>query len=147
MNCLPRLPRMSQRRREAQRLRILALVKGGMSYDYIAEREDVPRPEIRRIVLESVDLDPEAFEIDTGLVYAALLEPALALATDEIARGNLAGIDKLLKLLNLLDKVGPEPAAFEDALQARLRRRHAVDRAPTQTKEKINKGTSRPVTH
>jgi hypothetical protein len=140
---------MTERRREAQRLRILTLVKGGMSYDFIATQEDIPRPRVRQIVIEAVQRDPDALDIDSHVIHAALLAPALKLAEDEIERGNLAAIDKLIRVMDLMHKLNPHPQEPVSGAFAHEIKGGALtiplDRSPG--KGKTRKSPSEPSTH
>ncbi len=99
-------PRRSAREREIRRVRILEMVQGGFSYAAIAKRERLSRERVRQIILKSLQHDAAA-PVDHALVQMARLEPALRLAADRVAAGDLKAIGPLLKVLERLDKYGP----------------------------------------
>ncbi len=90
--------------REHRRVRILALVQAGWSYAAIAREEALSRERVRQIVAQAL----EAGEGETKLVHAqvqiARLEPALRLAARGGADGELSATDRLLRVLDRLDK-------------------------------------------
>ena len=90
--------------REFRRIRILAMVQAGWSYAAIGREEGISRERVRQIVAQAF----EAGESETKLVHArvqiARLEPALRLAARSVADGDLAAIDRLLRVLDRLDR-------------------------------------------
>ncbi len=96
--------RPSARDREHRRVRILALVQAGWSYAAIAREEALSRERVRQIVAQAL----EAGEGETKLVHAqvqiARLEPALRLAARGVADGDLRAVDRLLRVLDRLDR-------------------------------------------
>jgi len=76
----------------------------GWSYEAIAQDERLSRERIRQIVAET----PALREIDAVRDHArsqiARLDPALRLAGEKVAAGDLRAIDRLLKGLARLDK-------------------------------------------
>ena len=96
--------RRAARDREFRRLRILAMVQAGWSYAAIGREEAISRERVRQIVAQAL----EAGDNETKLVHArvqiARLEPALRLAARSVADGDLAAIDRLLRVLDRLDR-------------------------------------------
>ncbi len=96
--------RRATRKREFRRIRILAMVQAGWSYAAIGREEAISRERVRQIVAQAL----EAGESETKLVHArvqlARLEPALRLAARSVADGDLAAIDRLLRVLDRLDR-------------------------------------------
>ncbi len=100
----PDARRRATREREFRRIRILAMVQAGWSYAAIGREEAISRERVRQIVAQAF----EAGESETKLVHArvqiARLEPALRLAAGAVAEGDLAAIDRLLRVLDRLDR-------------------------------------------
>jgi DNA invertase Pin-like site-specific DNA recombinase len=115
-------PRRSARERELRRGRILERVQGGFSYAEIARQEGLSRERVRQIIAKSLQHDGGT-PVDHALVQLARLEPALRLAADRVAAGDVKAIDRLLKVLERLDKYGPRvqvDAETSAELHARL---------------------------
>jgi hypothetical protein len=99
-----RRPRVTAQDREIRRLRIFALRQVGRSYDEIARQENLTSERIRQIVVDTLErrlLDPVR---DHARLQIARLDPALRLAAEKVATGDLRGVDRLIKLLDRLDK-------------------------------------------
>ena len=100
--CLTR-PYGNAATREARRLRVLGMIRGGARYDEIAAAEGISRERVRQIVIRSLERDD--FDKDEHRrVQAARLEPALKLALDAIAEGRIEAIDRLIRVLAAQDK-------------------------------------------
>ena len=118
--------RRAARQREFRRLRILAMVQTGWSYAAIGREEAISRERVRQIVARAF----EASESETKLVHArvqiARLEPALRLAARSVADGELAAIDRLLRVLDRLDRldryfdVDVADAAYDEGAREKL---------------------------
>jgi hypothetical protein len=96
-------PRRTARDREARRIRIMALVQSGYSYEAIAREENLTRERIRQIVARSLE-DERGSRIDGTRVQIARLEPAFRLAARGVANGELDAIQPMLRILAQLDK-------------------------------------------
>jgi hypothetical protein len=109
--------------REARRVRILALVQAGWTYAGIAREERLSRERVRQIVAQALGEGAGESKLDHAQVQIARLEPALRLAARGVADGDLRAIDRLLKVLERLDKysavAGPE-APYDDNARERL---------------------------
>ena len=96
--------RRAARDREFRRIRILAMAPAGWSYAAIGREEAISRERVRQIVASAF----AAGDSETKLVHAraqiARLEPALRLAVRSVADGELSAIDRLLRVLDRLDK-------------------------------------------
>jgi hypothetical protein len=109
-----------------RRARIFLRMQEGWPYEAIAAEEDLTRERVRQIVRESLE-EREA--------EAARLDPALRLAAEKVAAGDLKAIDRLIRVLNQLDKYNKTaPGGFfnregdeEDAREAILRKLSEVD--------------------
>jgi len=100
---LPSPRRASARERDNRRIRILAMVQDGCSNAEIARQEGLSRERVRQIVAEAVDTGGAA-KLVHARVQVARLEPALRLAARSVAGGDLGAIDRLLRVLDRLDK-------------------------------------------
>jgi hypothetical protein len=98
--------RRTAREREERRIRIMAMVRSGYSYEEIARDERVSRERIRQIVTQSLKTDDWADRVDQARLQMARLEPALRLAARGVDNGKLSAISALLKVLDRLDKYG-----------------------------------------
>ena len=115
--------------RAARRMRILARLEEGLSYDRIAFAEGVTRERIRQIAVELAEereVDPPREHM---ILQAARLDGALQLAAERVAHGELRAIEPLLKILDRLDQYQRAAAAFgvdkekekdENSFQAKL---------------------------
>jgi hypothetical protein len=113
----------SPRDRDLRRVRILALVQAGWSYAAIAREEALSRERVRQIVAQAL----AAGEGETKLVHAqapiARLEPALRLAARGVADGDLRAIDRLLRVLDRLDRYSAVEGAasnYDEGARERL---------------------------
>jgi hypothetical protein len=107
------------RDRETRRVRILALVQAGWSYADIGREERLSRERVRQIVAQALNDGAADGNLDHARVQIARLEPALRLAARGVADGDLSAIDRLLRVLERLDKysavAGVEDARYEGA--------------------------------
>ena len=103
----PGRPRRTARDREARRIRILGMFQGGLPYDVIARHENLSRERVRQIVAKSLEENGRS-RLDHSLVQLARLEPALQLAARRVAEGDMKGIDRLVRVLDRLDRYGPK---------------------------------------
>jgi hypothetical protein len=90
--------------REVRRYRIMERLECGWSYERIARTEDLTPRRIRQIVAEALalrEVDPAGEHIR---VQTARLEAALRLAAERVEEGQLAAIDRLLRVLVQLDR-------------------------------------------
>jgi hypothetical protein len=100
----PARPRITAADRERRRVRIFARLQEGWSYEALAEAETLSRERVRQIVKASLDrreVDPNA---DFVRLQMARLDPALRLASEKVAGGDLKAIDRLLRVLDRMDK-------------------------------------------
>lgn len=93
--------------REVRRMRIMNLVRGGLSYDAIARSEQLTRERVRQIIVRSLEDDRENLHLDTRLLNAARLQPALQLTARAIAEGRLEAVNPLIKVIDRLDRYAP----------------------------------------
>lgn len=90
--------------RDLRGLRILAAVQAGLSYAAIGRTEGLSRERVRQIVAKALEAGGGETRLDHARVQIARLEPALRLAAQNVADGELAAIDRLLRVLDRLDK-------------------------------------------
>ncbi len=116
-------PTRPARDRDLRRLRILAQVQAGWSYAAIGREEGLSRERVRQIVAQALSEEGAATKLDHARVQMARLEPALRLAAQTVADGDLAGIDRLLRVLDRLDKyssVEDASGAYDENARERL---------------------------
>jgi uncharacterized protein YdbL (DUF1318 family) len=106
-----------------RRRRIFVQLREGFTYDEIAAEEGVSPSRIRQIV--SQQLQQRA--VDSGAEHAKLqldrLAPALQLAAEAIAAGDIAAITPYLKALDRLDRyqvVASANQAYDDEARKKL---------------------------
>ena len=85
-------------------MRIMVSVRAGASYETIARDENLSRERIRQIVALSLKAENAANPVDHNRLQIARLEPALRLSAQAVAGGDLSAIDRLLRVLDRLDK-------------------------------------------
>ena len=90
--------------RDLRRLRILASLQAGLSYAAIGRAEGLSRERVRQIVAKALDEGGSGTKLDHARVQIARLEPALRLSAQAVADGDLAAIDRLLRVLDRLDR-------------------------------------------
>ena len=111
------------REREERRIRILSMLRSGLSYEAIAREHELTSKRIRQIVAASLQTANSTTRIDQMRVQAARLESALRIATRDVEAGKLSAIGPLVKALDRLDKyfaVADAPGRYEGASRARL---------------------------
>jgi hypothetical protein len=116
--------------REERRIRIMGMVRAGLSYEAIAREVDLSRERIRQIVTQSLHAEDGATRVDANRLQMARLEPALRLAARGIENGKLQAIGALLKVLERLDKygavVGMDASETEGSRERLLKKLDAV---------------------
>jgi hypothetical protein len=101
---LPALATSRAASRDLRRLRILASLQAGLSYAAIGRAEGLSRERVRQIVAKALDEEGTGTKLDHARVQIARLEPALRLAAGAVADGDLSAIDRLLRVLDRLDR-------------------------------------------
>ncbi len=110
----PARPRATAADRARRRLRIYARLQEGWSHEAIAAEEKLSRERIRQIVKETLDkreIDPDT---DYVRLQMARLDPALRLAAEKVSSGELFAIDRLLRVLDRMDKYHSAAASAEE---------------------------------
>ena len=113
----PPKPRVTARDRELRRLRILARLQEGWSYEAIASEAGLSRERIRQIVEETIEQREVNRSCDHVRLQMMRLDPALRLAAEQVAAGDLRAVDRLLRVMERLDKYQTMAAAalrFDD---------------------------------
>src|ERR1700729_3573635 len=107
----------------ARRKRIFARLREGSSYDEIAAEESLTATRIRQIVSEVL----QKRAVDSGADHAKLqldrLAPAIQLAAESIAGGELSAITPYLKALDRLDRyqtVASANQVYDDEARKKL---------------------------
>jgi hypothetical protein len=107
--------RLTAQDRADRRMRIFARLQEGWSYEAIAQAENLTRERIRQIVAETLNkraIDPSR---DHTRLQIARLDPALRLAAQQVAAGELRAVDRLIRVLDRLDKYQGAGAMAGDA--------------------------------
>jgi hypothetical protein len=115
--------RRTAHEREERRIRILAMLRSGFSYEAIAQEHQLTTTRIRQIVAASLQTANSTMRVDQMRVQAARLESALRIATRGVESGKLSAIGPLLKVLDRLDKcfaVAEAPRLYDGAARERL---------------------------
>jgi DNA-binding CsgD family transcriptional regulator len=106
-----------------RRKRIFAWLRDGLSYDEIAAEESLSATRIRQIVSEVL----QKRAVDSGADHAKLqldrLAPALQLAAEAIAAGDISAITPYLKALDRLDRyqtVASANQVYDDEARKKL---------------------------
>jgi DNA-binding CsgD family transcriptional regulator len=106
-----------------RRKRIFARLRDGLSYDEIAAEESLSATRIRQIVSEVL----QKRGVDSGADHAKLqldrLAPALQLAAEAIAAGDISAITPYLKALDRLDRyqtVASANQVYDDEARKKL---------------------------
>jgi hypothetical protein len=114
----PPRPRVTAADRAQRRLRIYARLQEGWSHEAIAAEERLSRERVRQIAKEILDrreVDPDA---DYLRLQMARLDPALRLAGEKVAAGEVTAIDRLLRVLDRMDKYHGAAAAADAEIEA-----------------------------
>ena len=123
----PPADRRPAKDREYRRLRILAMVQAGWSYAAIGKEEGISRERVRQIVAQALEAGAGESKLVHARVQIARLEPALRLAAQTVADGDLAAIDRLLRVLDR--PTGSARAATRRARRTRQRPRPPLTRS------------------
>ena len=107
-------PRFTAKDRDDRRMRIFARLQEGWSYEAIAAREGLTRERIRQIAAETLAGRSVDASRDHLRLQIARLDPALRLAAEQVAAGDLRAVDRLLRVLDRLDKYQGAAAAMGD---------------------------------
>jgi hypothetical protein len=115
--------RLTAHGRVLRRGRIFARLREGWAYDEIASQERLTAERVRQIVRQAL----EKRIIDEGAEHAKLqlarLQPAMRLAGEAIAEGDVTAIAPLMKVLDRLDRYQRAAKAvqvYDDEARARL---------------------------
>ena len=147
-------PKIHRKRATAEQMavrkvRVGQWLQSGLSYDDIAGLEGISRKQVRRIVVEALKARQEDMPADRRLLDEFMLAPALRLAAKAINEGKLEGIDRLVKVIDRLEKfrpATPRRPCDENARQKLLAKRNrAYDRMAGRRAEDAEKAPELPV--
>ena len=111
------------RERQAVRShRVLNWLRAGLSYQEIADHEQISRSWVRRLVARALKQRDEDRMPDPHIMAEMQLQPALRLAGKAIIEGKLEGIDRLVKVIDRLQRYGRplQKPVYDDDARARL---------------------------
>ena len=121
--------RVTAQDRARRRVRIFARMQQGCSYETIAQDENLSRERVRQIVKETLDerkVDPTT---DHTRLQLARLDPALKVVAEKVAEGDLKAVDRLLRILDKMDKyqssivVEDNPEESEEDMREKILRK------------------------
>ena len=99
------------------------VLEARLSFAAIGRAEGLSRERVRQIVAKALDERGAGTKLDHARVQIARLEPALQLAAGAVAEGDLAAIDRLLRVLDRLDRYSAVEGAadsYHEGGRARL---------------------------
>jgi hypothetical protein len=122
MSTNPPRKRASAPQMKIRRIRIMGWLQAGMSYDEIAGHEDLSRERVRQIVVEALKQADEDRSLDRRALNEVRLAPALRLAAKAVFEGKLEGVDRLIKVIDRLEKLQGKapPRVYDEGSRARL---------------------------
>jgi len=107
-----RRPRLTAHELTMRRDRVFARMLEGQRYPEIAMAEAITLRQVREIIKEALNQENVDPKRDFALVQIARLEGALRLIEKKIAEGELAAVDRLVKVLAQLDRYHAQPMRF-----------------------------------
>jgi Homeodomain-like domain len=122
MNSTPRDARAARERQTVRSYRVMNWLRAGFSYEEIAEHERISRSWVRRIVARALKERDEDCMPDPQVMAEIQLQPALRLAGKAIIEGKLEGIDRLVKVIDRLQRFGRarKKPVYDENARARL---------------------------
>lgn len=116
-------PRLTAFGRDSRRERIFERLRQGWSYETIAAFERVSEKHIRKIVGKTLRKREIDEQTDHALLQLTRLEPAMQLAAEAIANGDVKAIWPLLRVLDRYDRYQPAARAsqeYDDGIRQKL---------------------------
>ena len=111
----PSHKRASPAQMQIRQVRIMGWLQAGLSHEEIAGLEGVSRERVRQIVVQALKERQEDRSLDRGVLAEVRLTPALRLAAKAVNEGKLEGVDRLIKVIDRLEKLqGPAPRRLYD---------------------------------
>ena len=112
-------PRLTAFGRAARTDRIFERLRQGWSYEAVASAERLSEKRVRKIVSDALgkrDIDGQA---DHALLQMTRLAPAMQVAAEAVAKGDVKAIPQLLRVLDRFDRYTPSVRAGRqfDALE------------------------------
>jgi hypothetical protein len=98
--------------KKARQKRIFARLREGWAYDEIAREERLTAARVRQIVSEVLQQRPVDDNMEHALLQLSRLAPAVQLAGEAVARGDLQAIWPLLGALDRLDRYQKDARAI-----------------------------------
>jgi len=126
----PPRKRASAAQMEVRRFRVLGWLQAGLSYDEIAGQEGISRRRVREVVGEALKRWEEDQIVDRNVLNEVRMAPALRLAARAIVEGKLEGVDRLIKVIDRLDK-SRKPTlhrGYDENARARLLAKLSINR-------------------
>ena len=117
----PRKRLTSAAAKAERRSRIFSRLMAGWSYEAIADEEKLSRERIRQIVGESLDEHEIEGDQDHSRLLLARLNPALRLIGERIEKGDLTAVDRLVRVLDRIDRYQSRAKTAQRAAEFRQR--------------------------
>jgi len=116
-------PRLTAFGRESRRERIFERLRQGWSYETIASVERLSEKHVRRIVGKTLRKREIDEKTDHALLQLTRLAPAMQLAAEAVAQGDVKAIAPLLRVLDRYDQYQPaarRSQVYDDGIRQKL---------------------------
>jgi len=117
----PRKRLTSATAKAERKSRIFSRLTAGWSYEAIAAEENLSRERVRQIVGESLDEREIDGDQDHSRLLLARLNPALRLIGERIEKGDLTAVDRLVRVLDRIDRYQSRAKAAQRAAEFQQR--------------------------
>jgi hypothetical protein len=107
---------------QVRQVRILGWLQAGLSHAEIAGLEGLSRDRVRNIVMQALKDRQEDGIYDRRLLAEVRLAPALRLAARAVNEGKLEGVDRMVRVIDRLEKLHtPAPRrVYDENARAKL---------------------------